>query len=141
MSYTLELLEELGLVLGLDWDGELLVDCPERIASADLEEAIARFRGPLTRELAARGRRQLKQLVGGPFNGQRNDLFYCPGAHYGKRVGRAKWAVYQQRRDGRAFFRGYATSEAKARRCQLIKSQTGANQKVKGREPRDDAEH
>jgi len=122
---VIRLLRSLGVELGLDWDDELLITCPEFIAGSAIETLLREHADQLRTELAAAARRRMRQFVGGPLNGKPHIVYYSPGACRGFRQGPRRWAVYQFQRDGRALFRGWATSEKKARRGQLVDEPKG----------------
>lgn len=126
--------EALGIKLGLDWDGELLIEYPEILSRLEIEAAVAPFEEDLALAISLRAKRLLNVLVGGPFNGRRNFSGCCHGETFGRRVSRAHWAVYRQGDDGRAFFIGYATSQRKARRG-VLKSKTNEQEGTEATEP------
>lgn len=117
---VIKLLKALEVEIGLDWDGALMFTCPVVVSGATLEGLIEEHAEQIARELGAAGRRAMECFVGGPLNGQRHDALFAVGAHRGYRQGPKKWAVYQFERDGRAFFRGWATSQKKAWRGEVI---------------------
>jgi len=122
---VIRLLRSLGVELGLDWDDELLIGCPDLIFGATVEEIVREHTDQIRTELAAAGRRAMRQFVGGPLNGKPHIVYYHPGAYRGFRQGPRRWAVYEFQQDGRAMFRGWATSEKKARRGVLIDKAKG----------------
>ena len=123
---AIRLLTILGVDLGLDWDDELLVTCPEFITGNTLEDVVREHADQIRTEIAARAGRARRQFVGGPFNGKRHDVNFVPGCYRGVKVGLRRWAVYHFQRDGRAIFRGWATSEMKARRGEVLQDSKGS---------------
>lgn len=108
--------QALGIRVWMDWDDEVSIDCPEVVSRSEIEAALGPFADRLKTEFEVRARCRRAILVGGPFNGTRNNWDYCPGATFGRRVAKSHWAVYRQADDGRAFFVGFASSQRKARR-------------------------
>lgn len=72
-------------------------------------------------------------FVGGLLNGKpvgrRSRYWLGCGCWIPNRVKRGRWEVYEEQRDGRAFFRGYATSERKAKRGQISEPAANAKQR------------
>jgi hypothetical protein len=99
-----------------DADGEDLAIEVSDISAADLRAVLRTYRDAILTRFHVQRRRALTIFVGGPENGKHH-------GHYGEgcvlpiHCGRAKWAAYRIGDDGlRAWFCGYATSRAKARR-------------------------
>lgn len=129
----LKFLETLGVTFEIDWDDSVQIGIPESGVSYDemrraLESPVpgtvagATFSNWLHREVLCRAAARRAVFVGGSLNGKQ--VRYEQPSYYGfiaHRLGRAHWEVYEQadKRDGRAFFRGYATSEKKARRGEV----------------------
>lgn len=90
------------------------------IDGKDLEKALSFYEEAILRELQYERQRNLQVCVGGPMNGKRHNAF-CRREVLRFKLGKARWAVYVVGSgDGRAFFRGYATSERNARRLKLL---------------------
>lgn len=105
-----------------DWDCKELAIEARDISAADLRCALERYQKPMRDHLHWERERRMRVFVGGPLNGQRYGLWKQAGATIAKHIARAKWAAYEVGKDGRAWFRGFATSHLKARRLQLVRS-------------------
>ena len=120
---SFKLLKMLGFRFSLDWDGEVEIEAPEFI---DVEQLAARVRSEWLEAIQSRLRiesaNRMHQCVGGPFSGQPHHKIYPTPVCI--KVGPAQWAAYGTRIDGRAIFAGMATSEAKARKLAMQKTQT-----------------
>jgi hypothetical protein len=117
------LLRELGLRFGFaDPECEELEIDYSGFSEYQLRQVLERYEKAIKNHLRFEQQRRLEICVGGPFNGRRHPQF-VNGALVLFHVGRAKWAVYQVAdvKDRRAWFRGYATSRAKARRMELVR--------------------
>lgn len=118
---TVRFLESLGFTFHLDWDDELQIDYPEDLTPERIALTLGEYRQHIVRTLKNRAEHDRMQLVGGPFNGERHGWTTCWGRTlHARKVKRAWWAAYQLQEDGRAIFKGYATSEKKARNNQLV---------------------
>lgn len=117
----------------LDWDGEFLIEGPDRVSVTELIEALKPLHDELVSQLAREADLvRVERFSGGPYDGRphralrhrpaiigadgKRRYFWCLPAIPPEP---AKWATYEQLRDGRTIFRGYATSEAKARRGEI----------------------
>jgi hypothetical protein len=119
---TIRFLETLGFEFQLDWDDELEISHPSEIQPEQVSLALRQYADYIVAYLRRRRQKALSHCIGGPFSGRRHGWYYWPsfdGTRYrqfhGLNVSRAKWAVYELMKDGRAYFRGYATSRKKAR--------------------------
>ena len=138
----LTFVRDLGFKVGLDYDDALIVESPLSVNPGDVAKQIERHGDTIIGELRGEREHALRRYIGGPLDGQSACGVYAPPCRHpdgtysngfrgfrvrdesGKRI-RAKWAVYEfDRRDGRAFFRGYATSEKKARNGQCEPQRT-----------------
>ncbi len=114
---TRHLVRALGFTVGLDYDGELLIEQPATVSVERIVELLRLAKASLASEIE--GERKWNQMiyVGGPMNGKRHagGCSQWLTVH----VGRARWAAYYRRpdwwRDGRAFYIGEATNKRKAR--------------------------
>ena len=113
---VLTLLEELGVTLELDWDNSLIAAVPGSLSAGPVKALIERHSQQITQSVLSRAALRKWRFIGGPLDGKP----HCRSPWFQRRVvwreSRAKWAVYQLEKDGRAFFKGYAPSEVKARR-------------------------
>lgn len=117
LTCTRHLVEALGFKLELDLDSDLLISPPPTINVEDVTRLLIACSNALAYEIDSDAKRQRRQFVGGPFNGQKHRSLGW--AHWlAKRVKRGKWAAYYMPDpdfDGRAFYVGEAPSERKAR--------------------------
>lgn len=111
-------LESIGFTFELDWDGELTMSYPENMDGLTVANALAEQGTHITKNLKGWAALDRRQLLGGPFNGRAHG--HREGTRIPMPVRRGRWAVYVVAADGRAWFRGYATSEAKARWLDLL---------------------
>ena len=116
---TLEALEELGVAFSLDWDNTLIVDVPESLSRNAVVAFIGKYEDAFARQVGNRAAASRRCFVGGPYAGQSHDQCWLEGQFRGLHVKRGKWAVYKFCDDGRALFKGYASSEKKARRGEV----------------------
>ncbi len=135
MPETLEVLEQAGFTFALDFDGSLEWTAPVTVDRAALVAFVQHWSADLAEDVAHRAARDRSRCHGGPLNGQPCPLIWryeYLALHDEKgtrirdlptfkslHVKRGQWAVYRIERDRRAFFVGYATSEAKARRGEV----------------------
>lgn len=118
---ALRLLEHFGFTFNLDWDDALLIKYSSRLlASVDIADALRLHDKTIVSVLKARATLDRARFIGGPMNGQKHG-HYVRGYIYTVHLKRGKWATYVVSEDMRAFFRGYATNQAKARRLGCIK--------------------
>jgi hypothetical protein len=89
------------------------------LSAAELTEALQVYAEAIRNKLLHRQQLSMQIFMGGPLNGQRHD-HYGHGQTIAVRLGPAKWAAYEIGNDQRrAWFRGLATSEKKARQLQV----------------------
>jgi hypothetical protein len=118
--WTLDLLIALGCELHIDFDDELYFTVPINIHRNKLVQQIQNHASYLAGQVKLRANRDKRRFMGGPLNGQK----CCVGgfARFAVlKVGKAQWAVYEPMEDGRAIFKGMASSQAKGRRGQFVK--------------------
>lgn len=116
----INLLREAGYELGLDVDDTVLIGHPDEIDPVKLGHFVGeKYTESIRFALKREAERVRRRLHGGPFAGERRDpetdYYGRERFTFGIKVERGKWAVYERWRDGRAFFRGWATSEKKAK--------------------------
>jgi hypothetical protein len=128
----LRFLESLGVSFDMDWDEEVTITVPGAVSCVELEQALKPFGKQLSQEVRYRAKRQRSVFVGGQLNGRevswqgpgrRGCGHRMAGGGYAywirHRLKRGCWEVYEEVLDGRAFFRGYTTSERKARHGEI----------------------
>jgi hypothetical protein len=109
-------LELFGFKFELDWDDSLIITPPERAIDNDrVMFVLNQCTKQITGKIVDRRRRDMRQCVGGPFNGQSHDHWPFSSPVIARRVSRGRWAAYRVEKDGRAFYVGEATNEKKAR--------------------------
>ncbi len=115
----LDVATHLGYTLSLDVDGELVVKGPLAINVRNLSALLRYYRFPLARHIQHLADDDRCRFYGGPLDSRQHGR-----SDYGKsrlprywayRQARAKWVVFQPTDDGRAIFRGWATSEKKGK--------------------------
>jgi hypothetical protein len=116
----LNFIRALGVQVGLDFDDELLIETPDSISRDTILATLKPYRTDLTQSLKAEGLFLRSYHFGGPLDGQPHAYSRWGNPYHAVHVARAKWAVYQVDRDQRALFRGYATSERKAKRGEYV---------------------
>lgn len=121
--WALELLVSLGCEMHIDFDGELQFSVPDPLNVDTVIQQIERHKNYLAGQVKCRANRDRRLFMGGPFNGQKFGG-YVYGGNWVSRVERAKWVVYEPMPDGRAVFKGFASSRAKGRRGELMKEKT-----------------
>lgn len=114
-------LESVGFAFELDWDDELTIAYPGDLTGKTLADALAEHGAAIVRTVKLRSASERHQFMGGPYNGQHHGR--CSGERIAINIRRGKWAVYLVAADGRAWFRGYATSRVKARRLEVLARQ------------------
>lgn len=116
MAYIgpLEIMERLGVQFEVDWDGEVTSLVPSEIDRQAVCSLIADMGIEIKRAMEYRRKEATRVFVGGPLGGQRHDI-HSWDKTFAHHVGHANWAAYHIRSDGRAVFRGFATSRKKAR--------------------------
>lgn len=131
-------LRALGFDFHVDWDQSLIIKEPDQVSVGDVLDALSAGREDwvelIRRTVLNEAVEERSRLMGGPLDGKRHsERVYRTAAYFkGFRVARAKWAVYEIQPDSRAFFRGYATSECKARGGNFDRS--SSRSKAKGGE-------
>lgn len=129
--HVVTLLESVGFTFGLDFDNELMIEYPLEFDPKCLADKLATEHvQEITNFLKRRGEQARRQFLGGPLDGEAYwELRWVTvqlveptrlatfGYHF-HRTAPAAWAIYLAAgsQDGRAFFRGTATSEKKAKR-------------------------
>lgn len=120
----LDAFRELGYSIHEDWDGELLIEEPEYIDVGTATAILMVGENQIRHSLSFEQEIKLSRFMGGPLDGKRHEepskILKEKERLKGFRIERAKWAVYYFETDGRAIFRGYATSEKKARQGILV---------------------
>lgn len=116
----LSILRSLGVKFSVDWDGELAIEVSQDVSKDTLLKVAECLREPIRRRLEGERWARTQSFVGGPFSGKIHGYGGYTGRK-GYKICRAKWAVYSFQENGRALFKGYATSEQKARRGILVK--------------------
>lgn len=129
LPHLLPFLESIGCQFTLDWDDELSVAVPENLSPFDLDNALKPLRAGIVAAIKTRARNALYVCLGGPLDGKRHEWFYngwggCT-AYKAVKVCRAHWAVYEVHSDGRAIFKGYTTSQKKARQGHVTTASQG----------------
>lgn len=123
VAAAVPLLRALGFEIGVDWDGELLIEPP---AALDCKAVIELLRGAQTEVVQAvrfEAEKERRSCIGGPCNGRPHAAYeWMPLI---VRIGRANWAVYRVAKDGRAYYVGPATSRKKGR---ALWSHVGTNE-------------
>jgi len=111
---TLKFLEMLGFKFELDLLGDLEITEPgDIIETGRIMWIVDQCADRIKSILLNRSHWAMHQFVGGPFNGQQHD--FCYPRFVAIKQAPKHWAAYRLVRDGRAYFCGWATSEAKAR--------------------------
>ena len=119
---TIKFLEMLGFKFTLDWDDELGIEEPgEIIEVGRIMWIVDQCRDRIRDVMRNRNHWLMRQFVGGPLNGRPHNLYRSGGV----KIGPKKWAAYRVKRDGRAFFQGMTTSEAKAKLLARTVPQSG----------------
>ncbi len=108
---AISVLEALGVRFLMDWDGETGAELPESLDEFALRTIIDEMRPQIVHAIRERTRKKLQVLHGGPLRGQRHNEWRV----YVRNMERAQWAAYWIDDDGRGFFVGIESSEAKAR--------------------------
>ena len=122
---TIRFLESIGFTFSLDFDEQVEIEYPEDVTPRYIATEVGKYHESIRNALNSRAKILRRQFVGGPFNGDRHGRFpWSANKIIARQVRRAMWAVYEIRdpNDGRAWFLGYASSEIKAKRKELIKA-------------------
>jgi hypothetical protein len=117
LPFDLDFLRELGFEFGEDWDGEIIIECPEKINIEDFIKLIKRFAKGIKTRLYFEGQKAKRICVGGPMNGKPHFKVGIPNEPILFHLKRGEWAVYSIKSydDPRAWYVGLATSKKKAR--------------------------
>ena len=118
LPFDIDFLREIGFTIGLDWDGEVMIEYPPDIPER-MRNLISEFKDGIKKRLFFEGEQAKCSFVGGSLNGR----VYSYGAvNYRGRpfchhVKRGEWEVYVVKSpdDPRAWFVGKATSKKKGR--------------------------
>jgi len=115
IPFDLDVLRAIGFTIGLDWDGEVLVEPPESIDPEKMADLILRFKSGTAIRLGFEGYRARSVCVGGPRNNTPHNTYR--GTPLIFHVARAEWAVYcvVSCDDPRALYVGTATNKVAAR--------------------------
>lgn len=108
-----EFLESLGVKISLDWDDTIQVEFPDSVPMELVRAACTIATDSIKSTMISRRERRIRTCSGGPLHGKPHNTCWS-NAMVGHES-RGKWYVYHVMPDGRAIFRGYATSEKKAR--------------------------
>lgn len=112
---AMDFLAAFGVRAYIDLDDELIFDYENRdISIAELVQELSQYQWAVRNMVMRRAERDRERFMGGPLDGQSHRYAWARQI-FAHRVSRAKWASYSIFRDGRGIFRGYATSEKKAR--------------------------
>lgn len=101
----------------VDLEGREFLVRGRDITEAEMIAAIAKYADAVSHHVANERSRRMHVCVGGPHAGQKH--FRPTWSVICFRDGPADWSAYRVGRDGRAWYCGQATSEAKARRKAL----------------------
>lgn len=138
---AVRLLELCGFEFAVDYDHSLVWRAPESIDVEKLGRIVEAAQKEIAQELIGREAWNRVRCNGGPWHGKHHGWAYHHRPVYKRERGewkfvrylenynaihiaRGHWAVYRLERDGRAFFVGYAASEAKAKRG-TVKNEAG----------------
>lgn len=110
---VLRFLGALGITAHIDLEDQVVIEYERGLTVYDVCNEIGKYHEAIRSALILRARYERHRFYGGPMDGKPHRLGCCRS--FGYRVGRAKWAAYSILKDGRAIFKGYATSEAKAK--------------------------
>ena len=110
---VLRFLESLGITTHIALDEQLVIEYEREINVFDVCNEIGKHQEAVKAALINRAQYERFRFYGGPLNGKPHGLGTSRSFAY--RVGRANWAAYAILKDGRALFRGFASSEAKAK--------------------------
>lgn len=113
IAMAIPVLQAIGFRIGLDWDGELIVEPPEALDPQRIADLVRSEPQAARSHLLCAAARARRQFVNGPRAGARH--LKCPGDRLVVCVGPARWAAYRVADDGFAYLVGEATSRAKAR--------------------------
>lgn len=130
MAYygPLEILERIGVSFEVDWDGEVTANIPRAIDTQAVTDLIADCDSQIKQSLESRRKDATRMFIGGPFAGRKHNIYSWDGT-FVHRISRANWVAYKVQGDGRAVFRGKATSKKKAKALARSSGETG---KVRG---------
>jgi hypothetical protein len=92
------------------------------LSGAEITEALNLYSTAIRDQMLRRQHESMRVCIGGPLNGQPHAWCGGPRHAIAVRIGPRRWAAYEIGDDHlRAWFRGYATSEKKARQLQIEK--------------------
>jgi len=122
LPFDIDFLRELGIEIGSDWDGEVIIKYPDDIPER-MRNLIEEFEDGIKTRLHHEGIHAKECFVGGPLNGKGFYDYRMRNGVYCHHLARGEWAVYKIRSpdDPRAWFMGMATSKKKGRLLQLKK--------------------
>ena len=114
-------LESVGFQFELDWDDELTIVYPADLTGETLADALAKHGNAIIKTVKVAAAAERRQCMGGPYNGTQHgwgtdERIVLP-------ICRGKWVVYLVAADGRAWFRGYATSKREGKRLEISSRQ------------------
>lgn len=110
----IEFLERVGFTFGTDEDRNTHVGWPVDVTTEDIADALKPDADAIGVFLERRAELQRHCYVSGPRQGQRHYMDPVKCEAFGIHAGRRKWEAYELLPDGRAIFRGIATSRKKA---------------------------
>lgn len=123
LPFDLDFFRELGFEFGEDWDGQILIEYPDKIDPEKVVELIILFEKGIKTRLYFEGQKAKMVCVGGPFNGKQYYTYLFPEKPLLFHIKRGQWAVYRVKdhNDPRAWFTGFATSKMNAKKYILKK--------------------
>lgn len=121
MPFDLDFLREIGFEFGLDWDGEILIEFPEKVSVEKLTDLIKQYTKGIKTRLYFEGQKAKSVYVGGPLNGKPYFSAGIPNEPICHHVKRGEWLVYMVKSydDPRAWFVGKVTNKKKAKTLKL----------------------
>ncbi len=118
LPHDLDLLRAIGFTFGYaDPDCKELDIQPPSLSSREMVAALKQYDAAIKSVLHWERKQRLSICCGGPRNGHRYRRYKSDIIAF--HLARAKWAVYEVGPDGRAWFRGYATSAKKAKQLKV----------------------
>ena len=118
IPFDVDFLREIGIEIGKDWDGELIINYPDDIPQR-MRDLVEDFKGGIKKRLWFEGEHAKSCYIGGPYNGKPYwySQYHIPNKPVCFHIERKKWAVYMVKSidDPRAWFMGYATSKEKGK--------------------------
>jgi hypothetical protein len=112
LPFDIDFLREIGIEIGQDWDGELIIEYPSDIPQR-MRDLIEEFGEEIKKRLHHEGIHARESFVGGPLSGKRYYNWIQPNKPFCYHVKRKEWAIYMVKShdDPRAWFIGTATSK------------------------------